>query len=274
MGKPNLNTRRDFIEPNHDGRTSVYGDAYTGLPAGSLPALDARGMGPLGGKRELVPAADAKRRSQRDEANLYTVREHVRKLSLSLFFREQSPVRSLGFTSAVGGEGKSFMALMTASALAHDSTEPVILVETNWDHPTLHEQLGLPETPGLAEWLRDECDESQVMHQVAANLSVITAGKGQSDAVKLLRMLRDRSAVDMISSTRALYVFDLPPIVTCSYGRMAASVVESVIIVVRAGITPEGMVAEACAQLKDLPVEGIMLNQVSSRIPQWLQRIL
>lgn len=276
MAKPNLDAQRDFIEPGRDGRASAFGGDYAGLPMGPLPAPSAMGMGngKLDGKRELVPAPAAKRLSQRDEANLYAVREQARRLSLSLFFREQSPVRSLGFTSAVGGEGKSFMALMTASVLAHDSTEPVILVETNWDHPTLHEQLSLSPTPGLAEWLRQECDESAAFHQVAENLSVITAGNGQNDAVKLLRLLRDRSAVDMISSTRALYVFDLPPIITCSYGRMAASVVESVIVVVRAGITPEGLVAEACAQLKDLPVEGVMLNQVSSQIPQWLQRIL
>ncbi len=259
--------------PDQDGWTGVLGDELTDLSIGPLLAADSDDQGKRG-KRELVPASAPKKLSSRDEANLHTVREQARKLSLSLFFREQSPVRSLGFTSAMGGEGKSFMALMTASMLARDSTEPVILVETNWDHPTLHEQLGLSPMPGLAEWLRQECDESDVLHQVSENLSVITAGNGQSDAVKLLRLLRDRSTVDMISSTHALYVFDLPPIVTCSYGRMAASVVESVIIVVRAGITPEGMVAETCAQLKDLPVEGIMLNQVSSRIPRWLQHIL
>ena len=271
MGKLDIDVRPDFLEPDPDDLS----DPLTSGPADSLadPTLAPHANGKDSGEMEIA-RVPLKRLSQRDEANLFAVREQARRLSLSLFFREQSPVRSLGFTSAVGGEGKSFMALMTASVLAHDSTEPVILVETNWEHPTLHEQLGLPATPGLAEWLRGEADESEVRHQVAENLSVITAGSGRGDAVKLLRVLRDRSAVDMISSTRALYIFDLPPIVSCSYGRMAASVVESVIVVVRAGITPEGMVAEASAQLKDLPVEGVMLNQVSSHIPQWLQRIL
>lgn len=266
MGKLDIDSGPDFLRP--DELSDPLGNV-----AGYEQQAKGRAMGKDPDRREIAPLPP-KRLSQRDETTLHLVHEQARKLSLSLFFREQSPVRSLGFTSAVGGEGKSFMALMTASMLAQDSTEPVILVETNWDHPTLHEQLGLPETPGLAEWLRGECDESFVRHQVSANLSVIAAGDARNDAVKLLRLLRDRSAVDMISSTRALYIFDLPPIVTCSYGRLAASVVESVIIVVRAGVTPEGMVTEACAQLKDLPVEGIMLNQVSSRIPKWLQRIL
>lgn len=275
MGKIDIDARPDVFDPDPDDLSGPSADKLADplAQATVAPRVKGKDDGKDDRKREIAQVP-LKRLSQRDEANLYAVREQARRLSLSLFFREQSPVRSLGFTSAVGGEGKSFMALMTASVLAHDSTEPVILVEANWEHPTMHEQLGLPAAPGLAEWLRQECDEDDARHQVAENLSVIVAGDGRNDAVKLLRLLRDRSAVDMISSTRALYVFDLPPIVTCSYGRMAASVVESVIVVVRAGITPEGMVAEACAQLKDLPVEGVMLNQVSSSIPQWMQRIL
>ncbi|MFI5273480.1 MAG: hypothetical protein ACHQ4H_10660 [Ktedonobacterales bacterium] len=204
----------------------------------------------------------------------HLVQEQSRKLCLSLVFREQSPIRSLGFTSATEGEGKSFMAQLTAAVLAHDSGEPVLLVEANWDHPTQHEHFGVPATPGLAEWLRQECDESDVRHQVAPNLSVVPAGDARGDAVKLLQLLRDKSSVNQISSSPALLIVDLPPLVTCSYGRLAASVVESVIIVVRAGVTPEGMVADACSQLKELPVEGVLLNQVSSRIPRWIQRIL
>ena len=267
MGKLDIDSERDFLRPE------VLSNPLEGDRVGYEPRVTSHAKGKDPGHRELAPLPP-KRLSPRDEGTLQAVQEQARKLSLSLFLREQSPVRSLGFTSAMGGEGKSFMALLTASVLAHDSTEPVILVEANWEHPTLHEQLGLPETPGLAEWLRGECDEGYVRHQMSENLSVITAGNGRNDAVRLLRQLRERSSVDMISSTRGLYIFDLPPIVTCSYGRMAAGVVESVIIVVRAGVTPEGMVAEACEQLKDLPVEGIMLNQVSTRIPKWLQRIL
>lgn len=242
------------------------------LPAAGA-AVTKRTGGPPPPQQQLAPAYSP-HLPPRDAANLHAVREQARRLSLALFFREQSQVRSLGFTSAIGGEGKSFMALMTASVLARDSAEPVILVEANWEHPTLHTQLGLPQAPGLAEWMRQECDEADACHQIAENLGVIPAGNERGDAVRLLRRLRDRSVVDMISSKRARYIFDLPPIVTCSYGRLAAGVVESVIVVVQAGITPEGMVAEACAQLKDLPVEGIFLNQVSSHIPQWLQRIL
>lgn len=214
------------------------------------------------------------RRNERASRDMPKVREQSRRLSVSLFLREHSPVRSVGFTSAIAGEGKSLLALTTAAVLAEDSAEPVLLLDANWEHPTLHEHFGLPPTPGLAEWLRGECSEEDVRHEVAENLSVVVAGDGRADAVKLLRRLRERSAAYKVTSAPALLVCDLPPVVTCGYGAFAASTVESVVMVVRAGVTPEDMVAEACSQLEHLPVVGVVLNQVSSRIPLWLQRIL
>lgn len=274
MGKLDIDARPEFDLPE----SGDPADLLTGKPDSLPPAFSsisgAAARKKADGKRQLALARATTQQPSGDGTSTRLVREETRKLSLSLFFREQSPLRSLGFTSAIGGEGKSFMALMTASVLARDSDEPVILVDTNWEHPTLHSQVGLPQSPGLAEWLRGECDETDVCHQVAENLGVIPAGNEHGDAVKLLRLLHDRSIVDRISSTRARYIFDLPPVVTCAYGRLAASAVESVVVVVRAGITPENMVVEACSQLKDLPIEGIFLNQVSSRIPRWLLRIL
>ncbi|HEU5439933.1 MAG TPA: CpsD/CapB family tyrosine-protein kinase [Ktedonobacterales bacterium] len=214
------------------------------------------------------------RRNERASRGMPDVREQSRRLSVSLFMREQSPVRSVGFTSAIAGEGKSLLALTTAAVLAEDSIEPVLLLEANWEHPTLHEHFGLPPTPGLAEWLRGECSEEDVRHEVAENLSVVVAGDGRADAVKLLRRLRERSAAYKVTSSPALLICDLPPVVTCGYGTLAASTMESVVMVVRAGVTPEDMVAQACSQLEHLPIEGVVLNQMSSRIPLWLQRIL
>ena len=78
----------------------------------------------------------------------------------------------------------------------------------------------------------------------------------------------------MIARNHELLVVDLPSIAVNAYGSLAASLVESLIIVVRAGVTPDVMVAETCSQLKELPVHGLLLNQVESQIPRWLQKIL
>ncbi len=212
--------------------------------------------------------------SPRDKANARMAQERCRQLCLSLFFREHAPVRSLGFTSSIDGEGKSFLALITAQVLAHDSTEPVTLIECNWEHPGLHEYFGIPATPGLAEWLRGTCSEDDIRYQVDDNLTVIPAGNGSQDAVKLLKQIQQQGLAKTFKYSNELFILDLPPIITTGYGSLAASLSESIVIVMRAQVIPDKMIAETCTQLKDLPIHGIILNQGESQIPGWIRQLL
>jgi protein-tyrosine kinase len=212
--------------------------------------------------------------NKHDVAIAEMLRERCRQLCLATFFREHAPVRSLGFTSSIAGEGKSFLSAITAQILAEDSTTPVTLLECNWAHPHLHEYFGFTPTPGFAEWLREECSETAIRHQVGHNLTVIPAGDGKQGAMKLLQKVQQNGFLNTLACSNELLIVELPAIVTTGYGSLAARLVESIIIVVRAGITPDGMIAETCAQLKDLPVDGIVLNQIQSRIPRWIRRIM
>jgi protein-tyrosine kinase len=219
------------------------------------------------------PAKPTKSKKQ-DEANASMLLERCRNLCISLFYREHSPVRSLGFTSSIQGEGKSFLASITAQVLAHDSNKPVTLIECNWEHPTLHEHFDIPAYPGLAEWLRGTCSEDDIRYQVDKNLTVIPAGNGSYDAVKLLNQLNENGLQKAFKQTNELYIVDLPSIITTGYGSLAAGLVEAVVIVVRAQAISERMVIETCSQLDASSVHGIILNQVGSHIPRWLRQIL
>jgi len=226
--------------------------------------------------KKATPTKPAKptKSKQQDEANASMLLERCRHLCISLFYREHAPVRSVGFTSSIGGEGKSFLASITAQVLAHDSSQPVTLIECNWEHPTLHEHFDIPANPGLAEWLRGTCSEDDIRYQVERNLTVIPAGNGSYDAVKLLNQLSANGLQKAFTHPHELYIVDLPSILTTGYGSLAASLVEAVVIIVRAQVIPESMVVETCSQLDASSVHGIILNQVGSHIPRWLRQIL
>lgn len=212
--------------------------------------------------------------NKRDATHARMLQERCRQLCLSLFYREHAPVRSLGFTSSIDKEGKSFLASVTAQVLSHDSNVPVTLVECDWEHPSQHEYFGIPTTPGLAEWLSGTCDEEDIRYQVDSNLTVIPAGNGAQDAVRLLKQIQQTGLLNIFSHSNELYIFDLPPIITTGYGSLAAGLVESIVIVVRAQVIPDRMIAETCSQLKDFPIHGIILNQDESRIPHWIRQLL
>ncbi len=213
--------------------------------------------------------------SQQEAAAAHLVLEQCRHLCLSLFFRELHPVRSLGFSSSIGGEGKSFLALATAQVLAQDSIEPVTLIECNWEHPTLHDFFGIPATPGWAEWLRGTCHESEIRYQVNENLTVIPAGNGKLDATKLLKKVQRHGLTKMFGHANELFIVDLPSVMTSGYSLLAASLAEVAVLVVRSEAIPMTTLTEICTQLKEhTSLYGIILNQEQSAIPRWMQQLL
>jgi protein-tyrosine kinase len=248
-------------EPATNGKVHTSPAPAKALPAVQIP-------------RQPGKASRPKSKRLADGAYVRTIRERCRQVCLSIFFREHAPARSLGFTSSIAGEGKSFLTTVMANVLAQDSSEPVTLLECNWEHPCFHEYFGIPPTPGLAEWLRGECDETAIRHTFDNNLTVIPAGDGRRDAVKLLRQLQQKGLRKTVAPANDLLVVDLPSVIPSAYGALAASLVEALIIVIRAGVTTDLMVAETCGQLKGLPVEGVILNQMESRVPRWLRRLL
>jgi len=200
--------------------------------------------------------------------------ERSRQLGLSFFFGEETNVSSLGVTSSIAGEGKSFMTMTLANILAESIENPVTLLECNWEHPCFHEYFDLNPVPGLAEWLRGECQVGAIRHQVRPNLTAIPAGNGHHDAVKLLQLLKKNKATDTFLHGDGLLIVDLPPVITSAYGALAASLVDSLILVIHAGVTTNLMVAEALNQLKNAHIHGMVLNQMNSRIPRWIRRLL
>jgi Mrp family chromosome partitioning ATPase len=225
------------------------------------------------GKRQKQKAAPEPV-GKRAQLHAYMTQERCRHLCLSIFFREQTTVRSLGFTSSINGEGKSFLALTSARALARDSGVPVTLLECNWEHPSVHEYAGIALTPGLAEYLRGEAVESSIRYRVDNNLTIIPAGNGKQDAVRLTQQLRKKGSLNSLLLPDELFIVDLPPVITTAYGALIAGLVDALIVVVRAHVTPNTVIAETYSQLKDLPVEGLLLNQVESHIPRWLHHLL
>ncbi|MBO0777498.1 MAG: hypothetical protein J2P37_01610 [Ktedonobacteraceae bacterium] len=211
-----------------------------------------------------------------EQKKIMALHDRCRQLGNTLFWQKQIAAHCLGFTSAIKGEGKTFLAAMMARALAADSTRSVLLVECTWDQPQFHSLFKCAARPGLAELLRGECGVEEALHPVQHNLIVVTAGDGSHDAVKLLQLLRQRGLQNVFGSKYAgdLFILDLPAVLTTPYGVLAAELAETLCIVVRAGITSEMMIAEAHQQLKHLSVQGVLLNEVESKIPRWIRQLL
>lgn len=202
-----------------------------------------------------------------------TILEHFRRIYLSLHAASDSetlPV--IGVTSAVMGEGRTTVATGIAAAMAADMESPIVLVEADLSHPGVHRVLGLAPQPGICEYLRGESDLSTALRQISDRLFVLPAGDARGEASRLVRQLASGDLRERLDSSGALLVFDLPPILTSSYGVMASALVEALAFVVRSGTTTDAQVRDALSRLDDTMVRGLVLNGAQPQLPAWLRQ--
>ncbi|HEY7356261.1 MAG TPA: CpsD/CapB family tyrosine-protein kinase [Ktedonobacterales bacterium] len=197
--------------------------------------------------------------------------EYFRRIYLSLQSANSlDTIPTIGITSALDGEGKSTIALGISTAMAADLDSPIVLVELNLTRPIVHKSLGIPAQPGLSEYLRGECPLPNALRQITENLFVLPAGDCRNDPARLIRMLTRANLLLRMDNSGAVLVLDLPPVLTASYGVLASSMADAVVMVVRAGQTPEKMVKDAIARLDESTLRGIILNAARPSIPTWL----
>jgi Mrp family chromosome partitioning ATPase len=212
--------------------------------------------------------------AQWDSGSVDRLRAQFMHTCLPLFFAEQQPIHSLGITSAVAGEGKTSVAWLVGQALASSSRHPVVLVECDWERPSFSADFDLPASQGLSEYLLGESDRAQIRYPILPNLSVIPAGAGGADVIMALAELERGELYTQLAVGGELMILDLPSVLGSCYGSIAARLAESLMLVVRAGATPAPQVSGACDELSHLRVEGLILNQVRTRVPRWLQHLL
>lgn len=206
-------------------------------------------------------------------SDLAHLTEQAQQLAMDLLLDAGQGGRILGVTSPRGGEGKTLLAAVIALSLARASRKRTVLVEATWQRPTLPTLFDLPAGPGLAEWLRGECDEVSIRRMVSERLVVIPAGNAGDDELLLLESLQG-IGIEALAGPDDFVIVDLPSVLTSSSGRLAAGLAERIVVVARAGVTPLPAIAETCGQLHDVAIQGIVLNQIEHWVPSWLERIL
>jgi non-specific protein-tyrosine kinase len=177
----------------------------------------------------------------------------------------EKPIRSMLLTSAVPGEGKSFIAANLAVSMAQNGRR-TILVDTNVRQPRLHGVFGLPQMPGLTDMLSEEHADYRDYLQPTSieHLSVLPAGTGLPNAADLLGSQWMHTLMQQLASDADMVIYDSPAITSVTDGLVLAAQVDGVFQVVKAGGPRIDVVMHAKSLLDgvDAPVLGPVLNQV------------
>jgi tyrosine-protein kinase Etk/Wzc len=180
-------------------------------------------------------------------------------------------LHTLVVTSAAPGEGKSTTAANSAVTLAQQGLR-VLLVDADLRRARLHRMFGVVREPGLTEYLLGQADIDDVARATeVTGLYVLPSGKLPPNPSELIGGEAMRRGLQALSEGYDIVVIDTPPLLAASDAAVLSTLVDGVIIVLRAGSTNVSAAQQSMEQLKAVGarVIGAVLNDPDTKVPEY-----
>ncbi|WP_018389238.1 polysaccharide biosynthesis tyrosine autokinase [Ancylobacter sp. FA202] len=177
-----------------------------------------------------------------------------------------NPPRVVEVTSASPSEGKTSIALAIAASAA-SSGKRVVLIDCDLRRPSITQQFGLDEKPGLVEWLAQAVSSDGLLHRHGASgIYVLGAGAKTQNPPDLLGSARMQHLIEQLRQNFDLVVMDAPPIGPVVDAAILAPVADKVLFVVRWNTTAREFVRHSIERIPgDRKICGIVLNMIDLR---------
>jgi Mrp family chromosome partitioning ATPase len=119
--------------------------------------------------------------------------------------------------------------------------------------------------PGLNEGLTAADEPKLPLHDVSPRLTILPAGMPNSDPMAGLTSRRMQSLIDEAREAFAWVIIDTPPVGLLTDANLLASMVDGVVLVVKAGSTPYDLVKRAVDTIGPSKLLGVVLNRPTAR---------
>ncbi|HUH14044.1 MAG TPA: polysaccharide biosynthesis tyrosine autokinase, partial [Longimicrobiales bacterium] len=197
--------------------------------------------------------------------------EAYRTLRTNLHFSSfEGAIRTIAITSASPDEGKTTTALNLGAAFAQQGRS-VALVDADLRKGRLHRVFDLERGPGLVGLLMGEASLDEVVRESGVpGLSVITTDGLPPNPAELLGS-RMEGVLAQLRERFDIVVLDTSPVLAASDVSVLGSLVDGVILVVRAGETERGAARAAMEQLRHVEARmlGAVLNDPDAKVPRY-----
>ena len=223
--------------------------------------------GPPAGAPPVAPAALAGIQWELTQEGMAAAESYsILQTNLS-FARADGPVKTVVFTSALPGEGKTTTTVNLALALAQRGLK-TLLIDADIRRGRVHGIFNQAREGGLteiltgkrqvAETLRSvELENKRVLHYIAVGGPVVSP-TGLLDSEGMRGLLQEvRAQYDSV-------IIDSSPINIVTDAALLSLLADGVVIVARAGVTEAGALEHALDQLRRVraPVLGVVLNDI------------
>ena len=172
--------------------------------------------------------------------------------------------RSIMISSAMPGEGKTFVAANLAISLAQTINEYVLLVDCDLRNPSIGKHFGLKGATGLSDYLSTDMDLSQALVKTEIpKLSLLAAGTRSQNPSELLSSSRMANLLDEIKSRYQdrFVIIDSPPPNLIAEANAIAKQVDGILLVVRYAKTGRETVKNLIQMVGKEKIIGAIINR-------------
>ncbi|WDN87034.1 hypothetical protein BuS5_00002 [Desulfosarcina sp. BuS5] len=185
-----------------------------------------------------------------------------------LFPVSGQPPRSILVTSAMPGEGKTFVAANLAVSIARNINEHVLLIDCDLRKPSIHTRFGYNNVRGLSEYLsRNVPLASLLLKTKIKKLTLLPGGKIPDNPSELLSSEAMKKMLVEVTERYKdrIIIIDSPPPQLTAETNVIARQVDGILLVIKYGGTKREMVAEMIGRLGKEKVLGVVFNWLSKR---------
>lgn len=191
--------------------------------------------------------------------------EAVRSLRTSLQFALlESANNVLMLTGPTPALGKSFVSINLAAVLA-STGKKVAVVDCDLRKGSLHQYAGLPQAPGVTDYVLGQVQASQIACDVqAGKLVIYPRGIQAPNPAELLLHSRFVELIQNLSRDYDLVIIDAPPVLPVTDACVMGSLAGCTLIVLKDHAHPMSAIEETVRRLRNAGVhpKGVVFNQV------------
>ena len=193
--------------------------------------------------------------------------EQFRQLRAAAGLYGDSPKRVIMITSAIGGEGKSFISANFATSLA-SSKRKVLMLDLDIRNPRLTHHFNAGKSAGVTEYLNGEISLEEAIGRTATkNLFLIGAGKNRTNPTETLLSANFQQLFEKLRDRFDYIIVDTAPVDPVIDAYIISPQCDATLFVVRHGKTPKTILQmlDDNIKVKALNNISIVFNGVKSR---------
>jgi capsular exopolysaccharide synthesis family protein len=174
---------------------------------------------------------------------------------------QTQPLRTILVTSAILGEGKTFVTSNLAQSIVRQPDRRALIIDADLRRSRLHVPFGAPSAPGLSDYLQGNADEMAIIQNGQdSNFCLIPGGTEVTNPSELLSNGRLKILLNRITPVFDWVILDSAPCLPVADASILADLCDGVLLVVRAGSTPAETAQRARQEMEGRNVVGVVLN--------------